>query len=98
MSDVEKYLDWLERCDIPVEETTTIKDFQTYLKDELGITGEAQISGLWEATGTKWSLADVGVRAMPITYPWGHETRYVIEGYKGLFGFPRMKEITGWKP
>jgi len=89
----ERYQEWLERLEIPIEETTEYEQFQKYLKEELGLT-DVQINALWEATGYRYEvLAGAGIRAVTVVYPWGREVRYGITGAPGLWGFTRMKEI-----
>jgi len=95
---IERYLEWLERIEVPIEETVDIKKFQEYLEEEFAY-GPKQIDTLVEAVELEWeSLAPIGVRPRLIRYPWGRYLRFGIKGYKGLFGYKRMTEITGWKP
>lgn len=91
----ERYLEWLERLEIPVEDTVSIGAFQSYLEDILGfIPTDAQLDALWGGTEYRYEvLAPSGIRPMIITYPWGKDTRYFIEDFPGLWGFEGMKSI-----
>lgn len=94
---MERYTEWLERLDIPVEDAVTIGRFEKYLAEELGITDEPRVTALESAWDIERRLTELGVRAISITYPWGEETRFGISGYPGLWGWTRMKEITGFE-
>jgi len=88
----EKYQEWLERLDIPVEETATEEAFRTLL-EELGFT-DRQIDALWEAATYRYeNLEVVGIRPVTVVYPWGREVRWAIKGYPGLWGYEKMREI-----
>lgn len=97
ISNAERYTEWLERLDIPVEDMVTIEGFTKYLADELGITEEPRVSALTGARDIDLRLSELDVKAISITYPWGEETRFGIKGYPGLWGWTRMKEITGFE-
>jgi len=89
----ERYQEWLERLDIPLEETATEEAFKTLL-EELGFT-ENQREALWEAATYRYEkIAPIGIRPVIIVYPWGREVRYGIKGRPGLWGYERMKEIA----
>lgn len=92
-SSEEKYQEWLERLEIPVEETTSIERLKEHLRDEFGITGDLQVEALWSATGMSADLAEHGIRAILITYPWGRELRYGVQGMPGLWGWASIQEI-----
>ncbi|MBU1067744.1 hypothetical protein KKE60_08150 [Patescibacteria group bacterium] len=89
----ERYQEWLDRLEIPVENQMDIESLKDYLKDEFGITGEAQVAALWDATGISADLALHGIRAVTITYPWGRELRYGVQGMSGLWGWGSVQEI-----
>ena len=91
----ERYLEWLERLEIPIEDTVSIEAFQNYLKEVLGITlTDAQRDALWEATGYEYEiLAPLGVRAIYITYPWGKQLRFVIAKMPGLWGWSSVQRF-----
>lgn len=89
----EDYEEWLGRLDIPIENTTDIETFQDYLRDELGITGAAQVASLWEAQGKETSYEEHGIHAVRIEYSWGVEVRYGIQGMPGLWGWESVQKI-----
>lgn len=97
ISDIERYTEWLERLDIPIEDMVTIGLFEKYLAEELGITQDKQIGALRTAWDVEQRLSELGVKAVSIDYPWGEETRFGIKGWRGLFGWERMKEIIGFE-
>jgi len=90
--------DWLERQDVPIEETTTLEDYQTYLEEELGIHGGslAVAAHIYEEMYNY--LPQLNIR--PIDYhgvAFGYEytdTRYGIKGYPGLWGRESMLSIA----
>lgn len=99
VSSEEKYQEWLDRMEIPVENMTDIETLKNYLKDEFGITGDAQVAALWSATGVSTDYAEHGIHAVTITYPWGKELRYGVQGMSGLWGYESIQEIReseGW--
>lgn len=96
--DPEKCIEWLERTDIPIEETSTIDRFQKYLAEEFNYDTK-QIQALWDATVWRYEeLAPMGVRPVVVTYPWGRELRWGVKGFPGLWGTIGMMKQTGWRP
>lgn len=98
-SSEERYQEWLERMEIPLEQQTDIETMKEYLRDEFGITGDLQVEALWGATGHKESYTEHGIRAVMVEYPWGTELRYGIQGMAGLWGWSAVQEIMsgeGW--
>ena len=95
----ERYIEWLERLELPVSELIDIEHFQKYLSEQLELS-DTQIDALTDAYDfERESLFPYGITPISITYPWGEETRYVIKGYSGLWGWERTKEIAeeeGW--
>jgi len=89
----ERYQEWLERMEVPIVAQTSIEAFQDYLRNEFGITGDAQISALWSTIGTKDTYMEHGIHAVIIDYPWGREVRYGIQGMPGLWGWESLQEI-----
>lgn len=93
----ERYQEWLERLEIPIEETAVYEQFQKYLRDELEFN-DAQIDALWEATHYRYEdLAEIGISPITYTYKTGprageREVRYGIAGVPGLWGYRAMKE------
>lgn len=95
----EEYGETLVRLDIPIESQTDIDTFKKYLADELGITNPDFAESLWaEVPGSK-SMGEVGIHGVTITYPWGREVRYGVQGLPGLWGWEAVQEIRaeeGW--
>jgi len=93
----ERYIEWLERLDIDVEETTRRERLQWALRRELGYhPSEAQIDAAWKTVQVVWEeLAPRGVRPVQIRYPWGTDLRFVVSGRRGLFGWQSIKEMFG---
>jgi len=99
----EEYEEWLGRLDIPIENQTDKETLRGYLKEELGITGDAQVDALWDAVGISTSLGEHGIRQVQrhITSPEGDyiDVRYGIQGLPGLWGWESVREIReaeGW--
>jgi hypothetical protein len=89
----ERYIEWLERLEIPIEETATIEDLQAYLREEFGF-GDAQIEALSSAAVARYEvLPEYGITPHIIEYPWGEEVRFTVEGYRGFFGFDFVKAV-----
>lgn len=89
----ERYQEWLERMEIPIENTTNIEIFKDYLRDEFGITDDPRITALWEAVDKTELLSEHGITPIMITYPWGRELRYGVQGMPGLWGWESVQEI-----
>ena len=95
----ERYQEWLDRLEIPIENTTDISALQTYLKEEFGITGDAQVAAIWDTLGVSTDYSGHGIHAVTVTYPWGKELRYGVQGMPGLWGWEAIQEIRegeGW--
>jgi len=91
----ERYQEWLERLEIPIEETAEIERLQTYLKEEFGFT-EAQIDAIIGASEFRYTdLAEAGIHPVIVVYPWGREVRYGVAGQPGLWGYEAAKEWYG---
>jgi hypothetical protein len=92
---LERYMEWLERMEIPIEEYETVERFQDYLLDEFGITGK-RAEALTEAmTFCTEELLPEGVRPFTIEFPWGEQIRYAVKGHPGAWGWRRMLELVG---
>ena len=89
----ERYQEWLDRMEIPVEETGDIETFKDYLRDEFEMTNPAQVEALWSALDLSDTLADFGIHGVTIRYPWGAELRYGIQGLSGLWGWQAVLEV-----
>lgn len=95
----EKVADWLQRMDIPIEAQVTIEAFKQYLKDEFSWYTDAQTEVLIEAFKAETSVEEHGIRAVTVTYRWGIELRYGVQGMPGLWGWESVQEIRegeGW--
>lgn len=95
----EEYEEWLGR----LEEEEPLPDqfdlFQSTLRGELYGYSDAQIEKLWELKGVEETYAEHGIRGVNVTYPWGTERRYGIQGMSGLFGWQSVQNIRsgeGW--
>jgi len=90
--------DWLERQDVPIEETTNLEDYQTYLEEELGIHG-GSLEVAKDVYSSKYVYeSQLGIRAIEyhgvirgIEYT---DTRYGITGRPGLWGRESMLSIA----
>lgn len=89
----EEYEDTLARLDIGIENQVDKDTFLKYLKDELGITNPAFADSLWTASGTVADWAEHGIHGVTITYPWGREVRYGVQGMSGLWGWASIQVI-----
>jgi len=85
----ERYLEWLERLEVPIEDTVSIEALQEYLKDMLGFyPTSGQLDALWGGTTFEQDiLAPIGIRAVYVIYPWGSEIRFGVKGRPGLWGW-----------
>jgi len=95
----EEYGDTLVRLDIPVEDQADKERFITYLSEELGITNPDFQEALWGQTDRNARMAEYGIRGISITYPWGVEVRYGVQGMPGLWSLESIQEIgeeEGW--
>jgi len=89
----EEYEDTLARLDIPVDAQIDKDTFLKYLADELGIKNMDFADSLWEASDTVSDWAEHGIRGVTITYPWGREVRYGVQGMPGLWSWESVKAI-----
>jgi len=89
--------DWLERQDIPIEDTITLDSYLGYLEDELGIHGGSLGVAGDVYTERYKGLEEYDIRAVARHYTFMGEpfveTRYAIKGELGLFGKFRAYEI-----
>ena len=101
-SDAEHLVDWLGHLDIPVEDTATIRKFQSALERFLNASTEEgrefQRDALTKAMQFKYEdmmpkdiipkSIDYGIR--------GVQLRFSIKGKKGWFGISGVKRETGF--
>jgi len=103
----ERYEDFLNRMDVPVEAWEDKERLRAHLREQLGYEPyDTQIEALWEYMETqkteKWDepyLREHGVRRIVVYYPWGSQVRYVVQGLRGLFGrefVEKLREEEGW--
>ena len=93
MSNEERYLEWLERLEIPIEETATQQRLIDYLVNELNYSDD-QIDALVGTVDFRdIELESVGIHPFTIVFEWGKAIRYGISGLPGSWGFTRMMEI-----
>ena len=94
----EKYLEWLERLEIGIEETADIRHFQELLAEEFGFAPK-QIEALTSVVEVKWErMMPQGIRVRLIDFKYYTDLRFAIRGYRGWFSYERMRRITGWEP
>jgi hypothetical protein len=89
----EEYGETLVRLDIPVQNTVDIETFKKYLAEELGITNLDFQEALWGEVDTKDKYTEMGIHGVTITYPWGKEVRYGVQGMPGLWGWDTVQII-----
>lgn len=89
----EKIADWLQRMDVPLEDKATIEAFKTYLEEEFGWYTDAQKEALTSALRIETSFEEHGIRPVTITYPWGKELRYGVQGMPGLWSWESVQAI-----
>lgn len=90
----EKYLDWLTRTDVSIEDVATITDLRELLRKQLELRPREHLPYnakqlevlLKTAKFINEELTPLGIRPISVDYPWGLTTRYGIKGQPGLFG------------
>ena len=103
----ERYEDFLNRLDLPIEAWEDKERLREELREQLKYEpSDAQVESLWETMETlkreRWDepwLREHGVRTVVVHYPWGSEVRYGIQGIPGLWGrwaVERIREEEGW--
>ena len=102
----EEYEEWLGRLEEEEPLPDDYETFQRMLRGELSMADgskldytDAQIEKLWEMKGIEADYTEHGIRGINITYPWGVERRYGIQGIGGLFGWERVQSFRreeGW--
>ena len=103
----ERYEDFLNRLDLPIEAWEDKERLREELREQLKYEpSDSQVESLWETIGRlkteRWDkewLELHGVKRVNVHYPWGQETRYAIQGLRGLFGkdfVERLREEEGW--
>jgi hypothetical protein len=96
----EEYEEWLSRVELSLKEQeidartiTDITEWKSTLEETLGYRPELS-EKLWPYAEQRYGpMAEAGIRAIYITYPWGSVTRYGIKGLPGLWGYESMIEI-----
>lgn len=71
----ERYLEWLERADIPIEDTVTLDKLRDYLTEWLGFTPtNQQLDAVGQAVATRYEqLPQVGIEFERIDQKWGSQ-------------------------
>lgn len=107
MAAEDRYEDFLNRLDLPIEAWEDKERLREALVDILGSEPtDAQVEALWETMETerasKWDepwLEEHGVSTVPVSYPWGTQIRYAIQGLPGLWSretIEMLREEEGW--
>ena len=100
-SRIERYLEWLEREQIPDTAMVTLQSLKEYLEDQLMKAGrkafpfsEKQVQALYRAAHfeTK-TLVELGIRAVYQPRYLYHPVRYLIKGQPGLWGFAKVQKV-----
>jgi len=103
----DRYADVLARFDLPVEAWEDKERLREELRSQLGYEPtDRQVESLWETMEIlkteRWDepwLREHGVRTVTVHYPWGTQTRYAVQGLRGLFGretIEKIREEEGW--
>lgn len=97
----EEYEEWLGRLEDEAELPDNYDEFYRVLSGQVEAAAglrydynNNQIKELWnfkEASADRFT--DYGITEKIYHFAWGNEVRYTIEGFKGAFGYKRMKEI-----
>ena len=90
----ERYQEWLERLEIPIEDAGTKEELKTMLEKELGFATDSQVEALWETSHKEQSWEAIGIVPVLVNYPWGRELRYGIQGLPGLWGYESAREVA----
>jgi len=92
----EKYQEWLERLEIPIEDTTRIDELQEALEEAIGYTpSESQVRALWDTVVSRYEeQAPAGARPIVYHFWWGEQIRWAIKGAPGAWSYERMLEIV----
>jgi len=89
----ESYEDTLVRLDIPIDAQSDKRTFLKYLEEELGITNPDFAEVMWGSVEPVTSLAEHGIHGVTITYTWGREVRYGVQGMPGLWSWESVQAI-----
>jgi len=83
----ERYIEWLERMDLDIEDSTSIEALQDVLAKEMTVT-PGRLDALWSAIQTSYEeLAPQGIHAVLVHYSWGDDLRFGVKGHPGLWGW-----------
>ena len=94
-----EFEEWLRAVEVPVEDTATRERYLTYLEEELGLKGGSLDIARYTYERDITTLAEHGIRAVPIKYRWGKTVRYGVQGISGLWGWAsvqRIREAEEW--
>ena len=95
---IDYYIIWLERWEIPIEATATLRTLQEWLRREIN-PNISRFDSWWEATRLYYEeLAPRGIRPVTRRIPetGDVEMRWAIKGKPGLWGWRSVKELLGW--
>lgn len=88
----ENYIEWLERLEIDVEDTTTIDALKDKLERDLFMPSDEQLDALWSTVGLKFEeMAPKGIHPVLVEFEWGSQVRFGVEGRPGLWGWASVK-------
>jgi len=92
--------EWLRRQEIEIEETLTVEAYEKAVSEVMDIEftpeQEAVVAHIWDEKYER--LLPYGIRTVTYTYATGPragqvETRWVVKGYPGLWGYEGMRGI-----
>lgn len=89
----EEIIEFLARLEQEEEAPDNPEEFKTWLKEQIGEYTEEQYNALWGMKGTETTMEDMGITPVVVTYPWGREVRYGIQGLPGLWGWESVQEV-----
>ena len=70
-----------------------IEQISDNLVSDLGLYTRKQADAIISGIPISLSLEEHGVHRVLVTYPWGLETRYGVQGMPGLWGYESVRQI-----
>lgn len=89
----EDIADFLARLETEERAPDDPERFKIWLKAQLGDYSDAQHDALWEAVHVEIEQLEMGIVPVIVTYPWGEELRFGVQGLPGLWGWEQVQEI-----